>query len=181
LTTLSELYFYILVSKSEKMKKSIKRIGFGVAIVAGVLIIVAVFFLINFLKATKEMNPTETGAINDSVWCIKDKFVNAYLFKGENSYLLVDAGLGKSNFKSELKKIGIKPEQITTILLTHTDGDHIGALGLFKDASIFMNKAEEQMINGTTGKSKYFKPKWKFGKYQLLASNDTLNIDGFKN
>jgi hydroxyacylglutathione hydrolase len=180
LTTLSEHYFHILVPKPEKMKKSIKRIGLGFAIVAGVLIIVALLFLIKFQKATKEMTPSETGAINDSVWCIKDKFVNAYVFKGEKSYLMVDAGIGKNNFKSELQKIGIKPEQITTILLTHADGDHIGALGLFKAATIYMHKDEEQMINGTTGKTKYFKTKWKFGAYSLLNSDDSLLIDGLK-
>ena len=36
------------------------------------------------------MTPSETAAITDSVWCIKDRYVNAYLFKGEKNYLLFD-------------------------------------------------------------------------------------------
>jgi hydroxyacylglutathione hydrolase len=162
------------------MKKSIKRIGFGVAILAGILIIVAFLFFINFYKASKEMKPSETVAINDSVWCIKDKFVNAYLFKGRKNYLLFDAGIKKENFKSELKKINVNPDQISTILLTHADGDHIGAIELFKNASIYMHKDEVQMVNGTTGKSKFFKKKWKYGPYSLLNDNDSLTIDGLK-
>jgi glyoxylase-like metal-dependent hydrolase (beta-lactamase superfamily II) len=78
------------------------------------------------------MNPGETGQINDTVWCIKDRFVNAYIFRGDQGYILVDAGISKKNFKAELGKIGITPEQITALLLTHTDGDHIGATGLLK-------------------------------------------------
>ena len=162
------------------MKKSIKRTLWGLAVLLGLSIIGVSIFLINFFTATKSMTPAETGAINDSVWCIKDRFVNTYIFKGKNGYLMIDAGIGMKNFNNELKKIGITPNQITTLLLTHTDGDHIGATGLFKNAAIYMHHDEEQMINGTTGKTKYFKTKWKSGPYRLLASNDTLTIDGLR-
>jgi glyoxylase-like metal-dependent hydrolase (beta-lactamase superfamily II) len=162
------------------MNKTLKRILWALAILASLIIIGVILFYLNFLKATKSMTPAETGAINDSVWSIKDRFVNAYLFKGKNSYLLIDAGIGKKNFNIELQKLGIKSDQITTLLLTHTDGDHIGATALFKNAIIYMHRDEEQMINGTTGKTKFSKPKWKFGPYTLLNSNDSLTIDGLK-
>lgn len=162
------------------MKKSKKRILWIVAVFAGLILAGASIFLIRFISATRSMTPAETAAINDSVWCIKDRFVNAYIFKGNNSYLMVDAGFRERSFKEELKKTGIAPEQISTILLTHTDGDHIGATGLFKKSDVYMHSDEEQMINGTMGKSKFFKPKWKYGPYKLLDSNDTLTIDGIK-
>lgn len=82
------------------------------------------------------MKPGDTVQINDTVWCIKDRFVNAYIFKGNRGYLLVDAGFSKKNFKAEMDKVGITPEQITALLLTHTDGDHIGAIGLLPNATI---------------------------------------------
>jgi glyoxylase-like metal-dependent hydrolase (beta-lactamase superfamily II) len=126
------------------------------------------------------MTPSETGALNDSVWCIKDHYVNAYIFKGKNGYIMIDAGIAKKNFNLELIRIGIKSKKISAIFLTHTDGDHIGAIGLFKNVKIYMDKDEEQMINGTTGKTKFSKTKWKFGPYTLLNNNDTLTIDGLK-
>lgn len=56
---------------------------------------------------------------------------NAFLLKGtDNNYILVDAEYGKELFNN-LDTLGVKPEDITTILLTHTHGDHIG--GLLKD------------------------------------------------
>jgi glyoxylase-like metal-dependent hydrolase (beta-lactamase superfamily II) len=160
------------------MKKLKKIILWGLAIFASLLITAALIFFIKFHNATKAMTPAETGAINDSVWCVRDKFVNAFIFKGNNSYLMVDAGIRRNNFRKELKKLGITPEQITTILLTHTDGDHTGAVSLFTNPQIYIHKDEEQMINGTTGKTKYFKTKWKYGPYNLLNDNDSLNIDG---
>jgi glyoxylase-like metal-dependent hydrolase (beta-lactamase superfamily II) len=126
------------------------------------------------------MKPAETSAINDSVFVVKDRFVNAFIFKGQQSYLVVDAGVGKDNFRKQLNQIGIPPEKITSILLTHTDGDHTGAIGLFNDPKIYMHKDEEQMVNGQTAKMGPFKTKWKYGPYLLFNSNDTLVIDGLK-
>jgi hypothetical protein len=57
------------------------------------LIIIAVELLNNFLKGTRMITPSETGPIKDSVWCIKDRYINAYLFRGRESHLLIDAGL----------------------------------------------------------------------------------------
>jgi hydroxyacylglutathione hydrolase len=162
------------------MKKPVKRLLWAAAIIFGLIITAAIIFLLNFMSATKSMTPAETAAINDSVWSIRDRFVNAFIFKGEKSYLMIDAGLGRKRFRQELDKLGINPDDITTILLTHTDGDHTGSVGLYKNAAILMHRDEEQMINGTTGKSKYFKTKWKYGPYKLLDDNDTLTIDGLK-
>ena len=55
-------------------------------------------------------------------------------------------------FRSELKKLNIKPEKIIAVLLTHTDGDHVAAISNFKNAKIYLAREEEQMINGTTTK-----------------------------
>jgi glyoxylase-like metal-dependent hydrolase (beta-lactamase superfamily II) len=162
------------------MKKPLRSFLWGVGILFGLILIGAIAFLINFIAQTKKMTPAETGAINDSVWCIRDRFVNAYIFKGKNSFLMVDAGFGMSNFSKELEKLHISPDLITTLLLTHTDGDHIGAVALFKNIAIYMHRDEEQMINGTTGKTKFAKTKWKYGPYKLLSDNDTLLIDGLK-
>jgi glyoxylase-like metal-dependent hydrolase (beta-lactamase superfamily II) len=92
----------------------------------------------------------------------------------------VDAGISRKNFTRELNKLGIKPKMIKAIFLTHTDGDHIGAINIFKNATIYMSREEEQMINGISGKSKFFKPKWKNGPYTLFEDNDSLDIDGIK-
>jgi len=162
------------------MKKPVKIIFWVLAVLAGLILIAALIFYFNFRRATKAMTPSETGAINDSVWCIRDKFLNAYIFKGEDGYLIIDAGMNAKRFRKAMEKTGIRPEQISALFLTHTDGDHTGATGLFSKATIYLHKDEEQMINGTTGKTKYSKTKWKYGPYILLNSNDTLSIDGLK-
>jgi hypothetical protein len=43
-----------------------------------------------FSSCHKILTPADTGMINDSVWCIKDRFVNAYIFRGKTGYLMTD-------------------------------------------------------------------------------------------
>jgi glyoxylase-like metal-dependent hydrolase (beta-lactamase superfamily II) len=162
------------------MKKIIKVIIWTLAVILGLGIFGALIFLFNFIHATKAMTPAETEAINDSVWCIRDHYVNAYIFKDNSGFLMIDAGIGKKTVGKELDKLGIKPKKINAVFLTHTDADHIGGVGMFKNAIIYMNSEEEQMVSGKSGKSKYYKPKWNYGPYTLLHNNDTLNIGGVK-
>jgi glyoxylase-like metal-dependent hydrolase (beta-lactamase superfamily II) len=161
------------------MKKTVKRILWISGFVIGLIIIAAIAFLIYFLSATKGMTPAETKAINDSVYCIKDGFVNAFIFKTGNDCILFDAGMREKRFASEMKSLGISPDMITTVLLTHTDGDHIGAMGLFEGCAVYMHRDEEQMINGQNSKGP-FRTIWKYGPYKLLNSNDTLLIGGLR-
>ena len=162
------------------MNKLLKRTLWGSGILIGLLVIAAIVFVINFFLITGKMTPAETGAVNDSVFVVKDRFVNAYIFKGKTSYLMVDAGFGEDNFRKGLAQLGIAPAKITSILLTHTDGDHTGSIGLYKNPKIYLHKEEEQMINGQTAKMGPIKTKWKYGPYILFNSNDTLSIDGLK-
>jgi glyoxylase-like metal-dependent hydrolase (beta-lactamase superfamily II) len=161
------------------MKKAIKRTLWITGILFGLLILAAIAFLIYFRSATKEMTPAETKGVNDSVFCIKNGFVNAYIFKSKNQYILFDAGMSEKRFLAEMKSLKIMPEQISSVFLTHTDGDHTGAMGLFKNCIVYMHKDEEQMINGQNSKGP-FKTIWKYGPYRLLNNNDTIRIDGLR-
>jgi hydroxyacylglutathione hydrolase len=160
------------------MKKILKWILWFIGAVIAVALIGSLIFLFSFIRTTKSMTPSETVALNDSVWAIKDHYVNTYIFKAKENYFMIDAGISKKTVNKEIEKLGIKPEKIEAIFLTHTDADHIGAISLFNNAAIYMEKEEKQMIDGTTGKSKFIKFKWKYGPYMLLGNNDTVNVEG---
>jgi hydroxyacylglutathione hydrolase len=162
------------------MKKTIKVILWALVTIFGLFLFGALIFLFNFLRATRSMTPDKSGMINDSVWCIKDHYVNAYVFRGKSGYIMIDAGIGKKTINNELSNFGIKPKMINAIFLTHTDADHIGSIGLFKNAVLYMNQDEVQMIDGKKGKTKFFKPKWNYGPYTSLHDNDTVSIGGLE-
>lgn len=104
----------------------------------------------------KKIKPDEFNRIHMSVRIV--------LFQTENKNILVDTGIGdyhnekfnkqfdiqstKSPLISALKDIGLTPNDITDIILTHLHFDHVGGLGqgeigtepIFKNATIHVHK-----------------------------------------
>jgi len=71
---------------------------------------------------------------------------NAFLIKTPGQNILVDTGFGNTIFE-KMEKLGVRPEQIDAILLTHLHGDHIGGLqkdgvALFPRAKIYLDARE---------------------------------------
>jgi len=91
---------------------------------------------------------------------------NAFLIRtksGKN--ILVDAGYGRELFTG-LQSVGVKPESIDAILITHLHGDHIGGLlrdgkPAFPNAKLMMSKLEAQSANENTRNT--------MGQYELVT------------
>jgi glyoxylase-like metal-dependent hydrolase (beta-lactamase superfamily II) len=71
---------------------------------------------------------------------------SAFLVRMPDRLVLVDTGYGRELFKN-LEAVGVAPEQIDTVLLTHMHGDHIGGLvrdgkPAFPNATIFLARQE---------------------------------------
>jgi glyoxylase-like metal-dependent hydrolase (beta-lactamase superfamily II) len=125
------------------------------------------------------MNHLETQEIIKDIYAIKTKDANFFVVNHGEGYIAIDAGCGKSIAKDELRKLNIEPEKITSVLLTHTDFDHIAALGLFKNATIYISKQEVQMIDGTTSRLYIFKNKLKYD-YKVIENNEELYFGKIK-
>lgn len=75
---------------------------------------------------------------------------NAFLIKINGENILVDTGLGRELFKN-LETFGVKPEDVTKILITHLHADHF--LGLQRDgnrafpyAKVYLSLKESENI-----------------------------------
>jgi glyoxylase-like metal-dependent hydrolase (beta-lactamase superfamily II) len=66
------------------------------------------------------------------------------------------------------------------VFLTHTDGDHVGALSLFDKAKLYMSKEEEQMINGTKSKLLWFGNLLPRTDYILLDDREVVQVGNLK-
>lgn len=65
--------------------------------------------------------------------------VNTFLVKLPGRTILIDTGFGRKLFDN-MASLGVKPEQVDAVLLTHMHGDHIG--GLLRDGKPAFPKAE---------------------------------------
>ena len=71
---------------------------------------------------------------------------NVFLWQSEGKNFLFDTGNGRALFDN-LQSIGVKPEDIDAIFITHMHGDHINGLlrngqAAFPKAKLFISKAE---------------------------------------
>jgi len=150
------------------MKKLFKKILLFIGALLLLVILFGAGYLLRSRSAIKKMTPVETMQITDDVYAIKDKYVNMYLVKDGNHFIAIDAGIKKGNVKDELKKLDIDPDRVKAVLLTHSDADHTGALDLFGDATVYLPREEEQLINGKTGRFLFFGNKLSVKEYELL-------------
>ena len=68
--------------------------------------------------------------------------VNTFLVKTPEKNILIDTGIGK-NLLENMKAVGVSPEEIQTVIITHMHGDHTG--GLVKDGKIVFPKSTVQL------------------------------------
>ncbi|MDJ0475642.1 MBL fold metallo-hydrolase [Pantoea eucalypti] len=80
-----------------------------------------------------------------------DIHINCYLIRGRGRVMLVDAGPGApGHLMANLAALGVRPDDVDTVLLTHCHPDHIGGLldaekePVFKCAEIILHPLEAQ-------------------------------------
>jgi len=162
------------------MRKILKRI----LIITGIFIVVcALAFGGFFLKMKSEMSgftPMETGRIVDNIFVVKDDFANIFIIQDNAQFIVIDCGTNPSTVAEQMKKLGISPDEASSVFLTHTDGDHVGALGLFGKSTLYISKEEEQMIKGKKSKFLWFSNSIPRTDYILLEDRQTVKAGNLK-
>ncbi len=158
------------------MNKTIKRTLIGIVSVVVILAILMGGFYFKMKSELKKMSVIETSQVAPNVFAIKDSFVNMFLVKDSDNYVAIDAGSDIKTIGKELETEKIDPEKVVAVILTHTDGDHVAALQLFKNATVYLSKNEEQMINGKRAKMMFFHNKMSATKYTVLDDQQTIQV-----
>ena len=95
-----------------------------------------VLVLTAFMPDEYKFEPLPTSELDHQVSVINDKFVNMYVVKNGQNYVVVDAGSDINNIAAELRKLQIDSSKVTAVLLTHSHRDHMAAIGLFRNATV---------------------------------------------
>ncbi|MCL1829951.1 MAG: MBL fold metallo-hydrolase [Oscillospiraceae bacterium] len=140
------------------------------------LVLVALFLVVIF----SSFNPSSTKKISEDIYVIRSLFVNFYILKKGNHLVLFDTGMSAAVAVKGIEKLNLDPNDVTHILLTHTDRDHAGGVAAFPNAVVIMSSEEEQMINGQTAKKLFIHNRKPREIYQLMENNDILEIDGLR-
>lgn len=111
------------------------------------------------------------------MYAVKDKDVNVFIYTDGEHAIGIDAGYGKESLSAKLRKLPIPPQAVTHLFLTHSDRDHVGGLGCFPNAHVYLSKDEEQMIDGTTARLFRLLRNRRIARpYTLLADDDVVTV-----
>jgi len=168
------------------MKKILKSILITIGVIVAVLVLALGGFFLKQKSAMKDFAPLETGRIVDNIFALKDSyvrkvdFVNAFIIQDSTQYVVIDCGNNPAIVAEQMEKLKINPDNVVAVFLTHTDGDHVGALSLFDKAKLYMSKEEEQMINGQKSKFLWFGNSLPRTDYILLDDREIVQIGNLK-
>lgn len=99
-------------------------------------------------------SPLETQVRADGIAVIRDKDVNAFLLPSDSGYIAIDCGYKNSkNMANGLNLLGISPDRVKAVFLTHLDIDHAGgvdkkSIDLYPNAQVWLGGEEEKYLTG---------------------------------
>lgn len=92
----------------------------------------------NIAGTPPKMSILATQELIPGIFAVESGKSNFFLVKSGESYIAIDAGeLNSKKAKNRLDRLGISSDDIAVVLLTHTDGDHTGAINLFGEATVY--------------------------------------------
>ena len=162
------------------MNKILKKALIITGIIIGVAALAFGGMFLKLKSLQSSLNPLETGIIVDNILVVGDGFANMFMIQDSTQYIVIDCAGYPEIVEEQMKKLGINPNQVVAVFLTHTDADHAGALGLFDKSKLYMSKEEEQMINGTRTKFLWFGNSISRTDYTLLEDRQTVQIGNLK-
>jgi glyoxylase-like metal-dependent hydrolase (beta-lactamase superfamily II) len=120
------------------------------------------------MKHGKEWLLWDTGvpesALNDSRgWSTLPKLIVFHLDK---------------SLTEQLAEIGLKPEDVGRVAISHTHGDHIGNVGLFPNSTILMQQAEYSWIHSPNGPNDNVNQLMALARKLLGTPKNLQRIDG---
>ena len=134
--------------------------------------------------------PLNTGWIDDNVACVREWVANIFFYRKGGTTIMIDAGYNYDRLAEKMGWLGIEPDSIRHILITHQDTDHIGAVeadspGLFKSAKLYIGEIENRYLTGEVRRRVLYHlyklpPVTINNEKQLLRDGELLNIDGIK-
>ena len=127
--------------------------------------------------------PLMTHQLKPNVYWVEGGGGNSAVIVGDKGVIVVDSKTTPAQGKELLENIAkITPKPVTTVILTHSDGDHVNGLASFPAGITIIahenNKAEQQKALAAGGRGA---PPADHLPTQVVAKNkENLKIDGVK-
>jgi metallo-beta-lactamase class B len=134
--------------RKREVKRMLKKIGWAVAALVGAAVVAFCIFVLPFMIQVWNFTPAHTGKVADDLYAVSDKMVSMFVLKSGDDLIAFDAGNDIDHVASGFKELGFDPAKVKAVFLTHSDSDHVRALPLFKNATVYLPEKEEPLVTG---------------------------------
>lgn len=136
------------------------------------VILILIYLIYYYFKAFHSWHPIPSQKITENLYCIKTKIAQFYIITSDKEFILIDTGdySNHKKLKEEFDILGISPESISAIFLTHSDYDHVAGLDFFQNAKIYASKKEKPLFERT-------KPRFSFFYYNKKITTEINYLD----
>ena len=134
--------------------------------------------------------PLNTGWVDEHVACVREWVANIFFYRKGDTNIMIDAGYNYDRLEEKMGWLGIDPQSIRHIFITHQDTDHVGAVeadspGLFRNAKLYISETENRYLTGEVRRKViyhlYKLPQVSINNERvLLTDGQILDIDGIK-
>ena len=134
--------------------------------------------------------PLNTGWVDERVACVREWVANIFFYRKGDTTIMIDAGYNYDRLAEKMDWLGIDPQSVRHILITHQDTDHVGAVeadspGLFRSAKLYIGEIENRYLTGEVRRKViyhlYKLPQVTINNEKvLLHDGETFEIDGIK-
>ena len=126
--------------------------------------------------AVMRLGVASSGAVQPGLWVLRTGTANFYVYRADDLVVAFDSGYGPATIRKELKRIGLVPEDVTHVFLTHSDFDHVGGARLFTNAQVFISRAEVPLMNGRIPRAPWLRNRPARDHITLLDDGDVVLI-----
>lgn len=157
------------------MKKPLKI----TLIAGGIAVVVLGGFVAMILYQFRDMRVAKTARITDSLYVIDCGIVNVYVLTTGNQALVFDAGTDAEALAKGFAALGLAPDMVSAVFLTHSDYDHTGGLPLFAKAKVYIGRDEVVHLDGRSPRHFLFIPRKNtlpVPAYLTLADGETVTF-----
>jgi glyoxylase-like metal-dependent hydrolase (beta-lactamase superfamily II) len=147
------------MAKIHPAKNVLKWATLALFIATGVFALVTTVAFLVIRSETSKMTPSRSGRVAgvDGLFVVEDQGVNFYLLKQGERFIAFDAGRGTRGALVALHSLGIDPGKVVAVFLTHSDSDHVGGVGFFTNAKVYLSRLEEPLAAGKISRMLFFK------------------------
>ena len=94
-------------------------------------------------RGTEIFQPLNTGWIDGHVACVREWVANIFFYRKDGTTIMMDAGYNYDRLAEKMAWLGIAPESIRHILITHQDTDHVAFAHKDRLCSPFKKKVHD--------------------------------------